>query len=282
MQLPKIQYLFLALLFFFSCAEKKRELPASKAKTEHSKRLESHQFQAILDSAKVKGALVIFDAQNGRYHSNDFEWAETQRLPASTFKIPNSIIALETAVVENDSTLFKWNGEKRGLKVWQQDLMLKQAFHFSCVPCYQEIARKIGLKRMNDHLKELGFGAMMVDTTNIDNFWLEGDSKISPLEQIDFLKRLYESNLPISKRTEALMKAIMVIEKNERYTLSGKTGWATANDVDNGWFVGFVVRGSKQYYFATNIEPLPDFDMQQFAKIRKELTFSALRQMGAL
>ena len=82
----------------------------------------------------------------------------TGHLPASTFKIPNSIIALETGLIEDDSTLIKWDGDERRLPAWEQDLVFRDAFHYSCVPCYQEIARKIGEKRMlvieeNDTLK---------------------------------------------------------------------------------------------------------------------------------
>ena len=91
---------------------------------------------------------------------------------------------------------------ERRLKVWEQDLTFKQAFHYSCVPCYQEVARKIGATRMNVWLNKLDYGQMHVDTTNIDVFWLEGDSQINQYQQIDFLKRLYRSELLISHRTE--------------------------------------------------------------------------------
>jgi len=90
------------------------------------------------------------------------------------------MIALETAVVENDSSLFRWNGEDRMLEVWEQDLTLKEAFHYSCVPCYQEIARKIGANRMNRYLDTLNYGTMEVDSTNIDRFWLQGEYQIMP------------------------------------------------------------------------------------------------------
>ncbi|QCX02366.1 class D beta-lactamase [Aggregatimonas sangjinii] len=274
--------MFIATSLLFSCGEKKAAPEATPSEVLENKRIQTADLQSILDSAKVKGAIVIMDSRAKTLYSNDFDWAGIQRLPASTFKIPNSLIALETGVVQHDSTLFKWNGEERYLKVWEQDLTFNQAFHYSCVPCYQEVALKIGVKRMKYYLKEFRYGAMKVDSTNIDHFWLEGTSKISPLQQINFLQRFYESKLPISKRTEALMKSLMVIEKKEAYSLSGKTGWATANNTDNGWFVGYVEIGGNPYFFATNIEPLPDFDMKRFAAIRKEVTMAALQQIGIL
>lgn len=237
------------------------------------------EFQTILDAAELKGAILIYDLDADTFYSNDFEWSATGQLPASTFKIANSIIALETKVVENESTLFKWNGEERRFRSWQQDLVFRDAFHYSCVPCYQEVARNIGAKRMNEHLSKLGFGNMLVDESNIDMFWLQGESKISQFQQIDFLKRLYLSQLPISERTIQVMKSMIVVEKNDAYKLSGKTGWSVNDDHNNGWFVGYVEANNNVYIFATNIEPTDKFDMNNFASARKDLTYKALKQV---
>ncbi|MAW94071.1 MULTISPECIES: class D beta-lactamase [unclassified Leeuwenhoekiella] len=278
----KKNYFALILATFFSCTNHK-EASDKKVDTPVVEReILTPEFQTILDSAGVEGSILIYDLKNDTYYSNDFQWATKGRLPASTFKITNSIIALETGVVENDSTLFKWNGEKRSLKVWEQDLILKDAFHFSCVPCYQEVARNIGAQRMSAYLDKLEYGAMDVDSTNIDMFWLEGGSKISQFQQIDFLKRFYKSQLPISERTEKIMKRMMILEENENYTLRGKTGWSIRNGNNNGWFVGYLENGSDTYFFATNINPNADFNMDLFPMIRKEVTLEALRNLNLM
>lgn len=242
-------------------------------------------FQHLLDSADIQGVLLIYDIAAKTYYSNDFNRCEKGCLPASTFKIPNSIIALETGVVESDSTLFKWDGEKRLFKVWEQDLIFRDAFHVSCVPCYQEIARKIGVERMNEYLQKLGYanGNMQVDSANIDLFWLEGNSKIAPFEQINFLSQFYNLQLPIKERTSSIMKRLMVIEENEDYKLSGKTGWVmNDNTNDIGWFVGYLEAKGKVYFFATNVTPNETFDMQLFPKIRRELTMKAFEALGLI
>jgi beta-lactamase class D len=235
-------------------------------------------FGTILDSLKVKGAILIYDVKNNTYYSNDFSWAKTGIIPASTFKIPNSIIALETGVIANDSVVFKWDGEKRRFKKWEQDLTFKQAFQVSCVPCYQEIARKIGVKRMKTYLKKLNYSGMVFDTLTLDNFWLQGKSKFSQMQQIDFLERLYFSKLPISKRTENIMKDIMLLEKTESYTLSGKTGWGMRGELDNGWFVGYLETQNTVYFFATNVE-MKNATMESFPAIRMNATKEAFRKM---
>jgi len=274
----KTIYFILTAILFFTCTGKK-STPDIEGYKVSQQQIEVPEFQKIIDSAAVEGSILIYDLKDDKYFSNDFQWANKGNLPASTYKIPNSIIALETGTVKNDSSLFPWNGEKRNLKIWEQDLIFKDAFQFSCVPCYQEMARKIGVSRMNEYLEKLAYGNMKVDSTNIDLFWLEGDSRINQWQQIDFLKRLYLSELPISARTEAIMKRMMVIEDNDQYKLSGKTGWSIRNGNNNGWFVGYLETGDKACFFAINVEPTQQFDMDMFSMIRKDVAYKAFREM---
>jgi beta-lactamase class D len=246
------------------------------------RRITVQVFQNILDSARVSGAILVYDPREETYYSNDFARCSEGHLPASTFKIPNSIIALETGIVENDSTILPWDGKKRRLPAWEKDLLFRDAFHVSCVPCYQEIARKIGPDRMKDYLEKLDYGRMLVDSATIDLFWLEGESRISQFQQVDFLFRFYYSKLPIKSLTEEIMKRLMVIEKNSTFSLSGKTGWSIRNGNNNGWFVGYLEKGQKVCFIATNIDPEADFNMDLFTVIRKQISMEAFRALGIL
>lgn len=120
---------------------------------------------------------------------------------------------------------------------------------------------------------------MNVDSTNVDMFWLEGKSKISQFQQIDFLKRFYEKKLLISSRTHSLMKGFMVIEENEDYKLSGKTGWSIRDGNNNGWFVGFIETEEGAYFFTANVEPVGEFNRNSFVQARKEVVHKALKQL---
>ena len=263
-------------LLICSCAERTSNFD-SNSRHVANREIVVSRIQSILDSAKVNGSVLIYELEKDQFYSNDFKWAKRGKLPASTFKIANSIIALETGIAANDSSLFKWNGEKRRFKSWEQDLMLRDAFHWSCVPCYQQIARNIGVDQMNEYLSKLDYGNMHVDSTNIDLFWLEGKSRISQYQQIDFLTRFYKSELPISGSTEAIMKRMMVMEQMGTYVLRGKSGWSITKNKNNGWFVGYIEDGFKTYFFATNIEPGLEFDMAMFPTIRKDVTLKALK-----
>lgn len=239
-------------------------------------------FQNIIDSNKVSGSILIYDVEKKEYYSNDFKHSTTGFLPASTFKVPNSMIGLETGVLEGENHLFKWDGKPRRMKQWEADLTLAEAYKVSCVDCYQEVARKIGTKRMNEYLKKFEYGNMEIIDSMIDIFWLEGDFKISQKQQIQFLQRFYNKELPISENTYAIMRRIMVVDKNEDYILSGKTGWAIRNDNNIGWFVGFLQKDNKLYYVATNITPLDQNNTADFHKIRLRVALEAFEELSIL
>jgi beta-lactamase class D len=120
------------------------------------------------------------------------------KLPASTFKIPNSIIALETGVVEDpDKDVFKWDGVTRSIEAWNKDHTLRSAIAASAVPVYQEIARRIGQERMQKYVDLLDYGNRDIGG-GIDQFWLTGNLRIDPIQQIDFVDRLRRGVLPVS------------------------------------------------------------------------------------
>jgi len=268
--------LFYLIATFLSCAQGKDK----KINNNSIQNIEKKELQTILDSSKVNGVILIFDFQQKKYYSNNFLKAKESVLPASTFKIPNSIIGLEIGILRDEQTVFKWNENKRAFSIWEKDLSLKEAFQKSCVPCYQELARKIGTKRMNKNLKKLKFGKMDVNSENIGNFWLIGNSKISPFQQIDFLNRFYNKQLPISNQTRETLKEIMRIEQNDNYVLSGKTGLTISEKKETGWFVGYIEKEEKTFYFATKIIPNEnDMQRNKFSSLRKEVTISALKEL---
>jgi len=279
-------YIFFLCVFCFSCKEESKNniKPQENSATAKitSNHIEEEVFQEILDSLQLKGAILVYNLKKDTYYSNNFSWAKTGQLPASTFKIPNSIIGLETKTVADQHSIFKWNGEKRFFKSWEEDLTFAQAFQRSCVPCYQEVARKVGVKRMNQYIEKLKYGNIQVDSMNLDSFWLEGNASISQFQQINFLTRLYQSKLPISKKTEIIVKEIMVLNKQENVILRVKTGWSIVGDHHNGWFVGYIENATEVFFFATNVEPIGEFIQEEFQKNRKEVTYKALQQLNIL
>lgn len=166
------------------------------------------------------------------------------------------------------------------MQQWEQDMTLRQAFQLSCLPIYQALARAIGPQRMQKYLLKLHFGQMNLTPHNLDNFWLAGNSTITPFEQIDFLTQLVDELLPLSPSIMQEVKSIMLREQSPSHTIRGKTGLSNIDGQYNGWFVGYVERGSDTYFFATNVYPLHHpFNKQKFLSARIELTKEILRHL---
>ena len=287
MKTKNISQLFAAIFclsILFSCQQKTATTDEQPETESQQEAVESNEvlveaFQTIVDSNQVSGSILIYDAKNAKYYSNDFKRATTEFLPASTFKVTNSMIGIETGILKDRNHTFKWDGEPRRLKNWEADLTLAEAYKVSCVPCYQEVARTIGTERMNEYLKKFDYGNMEVTDSMIDIFWLEGEFKISQKQQIEFLKRFYNKELPISDRTFAIMRKLMVLDENDDYTLSGKTGWAIRNGNNIGWFIGFVEKDGNTYYMATNVTPLNQNETGDFARVRLRIGLEALETL---
>ena len=241
----------------------------------------SLKLKTLFDKYRMTGTILITDSSNQEYYGyNPSRW-DSGYLPASTFKIVNTLIGLETGATDT-SHIFVWKGEKRRLPEWERNLKLRDAFACSCVPCFQELARKIGAETMNTWLAKLAYGSMDVHPGNIDRFWLEGLSRITPRQQADFIRQLYAETLPLSHAVMKAVKSIMVIETTDSYKLSGKTGWAVREGNNYGWFTGYLETGGKVYFVATLVEPRDQKEVADFIAARKLITMEAFRILGLI
>lgn len=228
--------------------------------------------------AKSEGCFVLYDLKRDRYIRYNSNRCQKRVIPASTFKIFNSLVALETNAIADENTIIPWDGVERQFPVWNQDQNMRTAFSRSAVWFYQDLARRIGTEKMTKYIQAAGYGNQDI-SDKIDTFWLNGKLRISPEEQIKFLVRLYQEDLPFSPAVMKTVKDIMVIERKDTYTLRGKTGWA--QDVDGvkniGWYVGYIERDNNVYFYALNFENQdPNFDL---IPIRKKILFDTFRDL---
>ncbi len=204
-------------------------------------------------------ALVIYNRTTGKTANIDSELSVRRLSPCSTFKIYNTLIGLELGHIKGaDAPWYKWDGVKRFIDGWNQDLTLREAFRVSAVPAYQILAREIGEARMKEYIDRIGYGSEDI-SAGIDIFWLPrpdtSSIMISADEQVVLLKRLLDGELPFSEENIRILRDIMLVEKTEKGALYGKTGSGMGSD-DNwnlGWFVGFLESNENTYVFACNI-----------------------------
>lgn len=236
---------------------------------------EDKAFDSIFSAYGVDGTLVIESLDGKERFVHNEPRATKPFLPASTFKIPHTLIALKEGVVTKES-LLEWDGVERSIPSWNQHQTLASAFKNSCVWCYQSFARKIGLNVYDTYLKALHYGNEKTGS-NVERFWLDGELRISAYEQIAFLKRLYREALPFEHAHMMVLKEIMVDETSSQFTLYAKTGFATSIE-PCGWYVGYSESSKGVYFFAMNMK----IDSNEALTLRKQITLEALQSKGIL
>jgi len=205
-------------------------------------------FASEPDFGKFDGTAVIVDLNTSTktIYGNH---ADERVNPCSTFKILNSMIALDSKAVRDENETIAWDGVVRTYPFWNTEHSMRSAIAVSTVWFYQELARRVGEKQMDEMVRAAEYGNM--DTSkSLTDFWLSGGSlKISPNEQTGFLAKLVRNQLPFSLRSQSIVKEIMRLEKRDGMTLSGKTG--SCGGI--GWFVGFIERDDNIQVFTFQI-----------------------------
>ncbi|HYH14282.1 MAG TPA: penicillin-binding transpeptidase domain-containing protein [Flavisolibacter sp.] len=226
---------------------------------------------------KVEGTFALFDNGTGDFTVYNLgRYRDSAYLPASTFKIVNSLIGLQTGKIVNDSMVIQWDGVDRGRPECNKDLTMYDAFRVSCPPWYQELARRLGKDTMQQWLDTLAYGNKKI--SRIDTFWLDNSLKIRPDEQLGLVKRLYFNQLPFHKINQEIVKRAMLFEDNPNYKLSYKTGWGFRENGNSlAWMVGWIEENKHPYFFVLNVET-PDKNAD-IPAIRMRILKSILQQL---
>lgn len=261
----------LAAAFFISCNQNNVKQDKSLKK--------------YFDENKLEGCFALMNNATGKFTVyNLSRYRDSSYLPASTFKIVNSLIGLQTGKIVNDSMVIKWDGVKRSVNEWNKDLSMYEAFRVSAVPYYQEVARRIGKDTMQLWLDSLKYGAKVSTDkvtikTAVDTFWLDNSLKVTPDQQVGLIKRLYFDQLPFFKVYQEVVKRAMLFEDNANYRLGYKTGWGTTEKGHAlGWVVGWIEENKHPYFFVLNVEsPDKNYDMKA---VRIKMLKDILKQLG--
>lgn len=239
---------------------------------------ERRDLKKYFDEYGHEGCFILYDMKKDSSLKYNSKRCAERFIPASTFKIFNSLVGLETGAVKDEFEVFKWDSVKRSYDSWNQDLDMVNAFKYSGVWYYQELARRIGEKNMQQYISLNHYGNENI-SGGIDLFWLDGGIRISADEQIEMLKKLYHNELKFSKRNMDIVKRIMIYDQNDKYTIRAKTGWALRVEDQVGWFVGYVEKGSDVYFFVINVQSK---NPEEGFVSRKEITIKILKELGIL
>lgn len=246
----------------------------------------------------IKNACIMIEDNN--HETVDYynkERCLERYTPASTFKIFNSLVGLETAIAPDEQFVIKWDSTEHDRDICNKDMTMRDAFRNSCISYYREIARRVGGKDMKMYLDTVRYGNMEIGKS-IDSFWVNGVLKISADEQLGFVKRLYHNQLPFSERSQRIVRSMMVWEDSTEYKLSYKTGTGISGDNYIYWVVGYVERVEHveeheksmnkanfrmyPYFFAQNFEVPKTDSTKDYFKVRIDVLKEVLKEYGAL
>ncbi|MFP2906576.1 penicillin-binding transpeptidase domain-containing protein [Pyxidicoccus sp. 3LFB2] len=218
------------------------------------------------------GCFLLMDLETGTVTRNDAAKCAKRLVPASSFKVPHALIALETGVVSSTTEVRKWDGTKHAVQMWNQDQSLDTAMRRSALWFFQGTAKQIGRKRMEEWLKRFDYGNADA-SGDITRFWLGGPLRVSPDEQLAFLARMYRGELPVSAKTLEAVKATLVQGPNtvasirdgihmggpwkDGAVLSCKTGTYPQPEGGITWLVGHVASPRGRHVFVSAVQSAP-------------------------
>lgn len=236
---------------------------------------EMTEWSRFFTEADAQGSIVVLDARDNSETTHVYNVSRSSQRysPASTFKIPHSLFALDAGLLRDEFQLIQWDGVKRPVAAWNVDQNLRSAMRNSTVWVYERFAKELGDARESAYMRKIGYGNAVA--TGDKPFWVEGDLAISSFEQIAFLQRLYRNQLPFQVEHQRLVKDVMVNEAGPDWILRAKTGWTGKI----GWWVGWVEWPSGPVFFALNMDT-PN-RLADLAK-RQSITRNVLRSIKAL
>ncbi|EPL4555503.1 OXA-24 family carbapenem-hydrolyzing class D beta-lactamase [Acinetobacter baumannii] len=252
-----------------------------KTKSEDNFHISSQQHEKAIksyfDEAQTQGVIIIKEGKNLSTYGNALARANKEYVPASTFKMLNALIGLENHKATTNE-IFKWDGKKRTYPMWEKDMTLGEAMALSAVPVYQELARRTGLELMQKEVKRVNFGNTNIGT-QVDNFWLVGPLKITPVQEVNFADDLAHNRLPFKLETQEEVKKMLLIKEVNGSKIYAKSGWGMGVTPQVGWLTGWVERANgKKIPFSLNLEMKEGMS----GSIRNEITYKSLENLGII
>ncbi|MEI3606154.1 BlaR1 family beta-lactam sensor/signal transducer [Pseudogracilibacillus sp. SE30717A] len=221
------------------------------------------------------GSFVLYDMKADQYSIYNKDKSTLRVSPNSTYKIYGALLGLESDVITRDNSTMKWNGKKYPYESWNMDQNVSTAMKNSVTWYFQELDQRIPRETAQAYLEQMGYGNY--DLSGRSDYWLESSLKISPIEQVQLLSAFYTNQFEFEDKNIQTVKDSLLLEEDNGYRLSGKTGTGNVNGRNiSGWFIGYVETKDNTYFFATNIQN----EDNSYGSKAAEITLSILIDKG--
>lgn len=224
---------------------------------------------------EYNGSFVLYDATEDTWQIYNKNYATTRISPASTFKIYSALFSLETGIITPKQSLIPWNGQNYIYDLWNANQTLESAMQNSVTWYFQALDQQASLSSIKKYVQEIGYGNQLVEG-DISSYWINSSLKISPIEQVEMLNKLYYNQFGFSPENIKAVKDSICLYSTDDGTLSGKTGTEEINGRNtSGWFIGYIEQNNHTYFFATNIQS----EKLASGPLATEITFSILSDL---
>lgn len=207
------------------------------------------------DSFKgLNGCVIFYNSNKNIYDIHNKELSNISDSPYSTFKIIMTLIGLSQDVVHSSESKLGYDGAIYSREELNKDVTLEEAFKLSCVWYYEKLMSSVDKNYVNEVLKDLEYGNGDIspwDEYGHNSFWLGSSLKISPMDQISVLEKIFEGKTKFEDSDIEILKECMLVEKKDDYSVYGKTGSANKG---KGWFVGFYEKQEERIYFSVFLD----------------------------
>ena len=238
-------------------------------------------FQPFFEEYGVEGCFLLYDLKNDVYQIYNSRRCEQGYLPATTFDIPNALIGLETGVITDENMTIPWDSIVSTEEAWNKDHTLASALQYSAVPYFQEVARRVGPTRMKELSDDCDYGRMNITKENIDKFWIWGDSRITPWEQMNFMLHFYTNKITFSKANIDVVKKLIILKQTDKWIFRGKTGMTVQDGKNLGWLIGYLEENGNVWLCVCNMESSID-NTEKFKESRRGITEKVFKSMGLM
>ena len=201
-----------------------------------------------------EGSFVLYNSKENSWSVYDPDNARKRISPNSTYKIYDALLGLESGVISPESSVISWNGEACPFEAWEGDQDLNSAIKNSVNWYFQSIDSQLGSDSIKSFLHTIQYGNQQTGS-DMDLYWTDSSLKISPLEQVELLKKFNENEFHFSPDNISAVKKALQLSSSDAGNFFGKTGTGRIDNRDvNGWFVGYVETSDNTYYFSVNIK----------------------------
>ena len=250
-------------------------LSANAAKDDYYGWDTSHKNINVIDLSSCfqgyEGSFVLYDMAQDTWNIYDMDRAALRVSPDSTYKIYDALIGLEAGVITPENSTMEWNRELYPFQEWNTDQTLQSAMSASVNWYFQEIDKQLGTSAIDRYIREIRYGNENTKG-GLSSYWMESSLKISPIEQVELLRKLYENNLGFGIQNVNAVKDSILLSSSEAGNLYGKTGTGCIDGKDvNGWFVGYVEAPDNTWFFAANIAANDDASGNSAAEITQHI-----------